>query len=130
MKETLLDGYMMREVKATTLAGQIEMHDRATAFELSDVYGRCSYQKEHAWNYCYNLYRKLQGWDFKIISFNTFQFSVGFYFYSTELHNICFAYITKAHDRFCQLYDYDDYIPAWAIKLMETDASLGIRNDQ
>ena len=104
----------MREVKARALEAQMEMHDRATARDLKDVYGRYSTSKEKAWDYCFDMYCELYGWDFKIISYNTFQFTVGFYFYNKDLGNVCFAYITKDQDRFCQLYDYDGEIPFWA----------------
>lgn len=59
------------------LSGQYEQYKRATATELHDVYGRWSYQKEQAMMWCKNKMYKMGGHDLRVLSANTFQFTVG-----------------------------------------------------
>lgn len=50
---------------------------RLQGYYLSDVYGRCSYQKERAWKYCFEKFANTENAHyFGITSHNTFQFSV------------------------------------------------------
>lgn len=69
----------MTTIKASTKKG-LSMLDRANyneGFKLWDVYGTVSQAKQNAWEYCYSLFCKENGsTNFRIISHNTFSFSV------------------------------------------------------
>ena len=46
-------------------------------YYLQDIYGRCSYNKERAWRYCFEKYCNTDDCHgFGITSHNTFQFTV------------------------------------------------------
>lgn len=65
-------------IKTTTKRGQ-NMLDRSNNWEgynLREVYSSFSFAKERAWDYCRTLCRKEGGRNFRIISHNTFGFSV------------------------------------------------------
>lgn len=68
----------MTIIKAETKKGQsmIERANNCEGYSLHDVYGSFSRAKENAWEYCLNLCHKENGYNFHIISFNTFGFSV------------------------------------------------------
>lgn len=68
----------MTTIKASTKKGA-DMLNRANyneGFRLWDVYGTVSQAKQNAWDYCYNLCNRENGTNFRIISHNTFSFSV------------------------------------------------------
>ena len=64
---------------------------------LRDVYGRYSSAKDKAYRYCSDLFEQMGGECFRIVSANTFQFTVGFEFNSDDGKRY-FAYITKTYD--------------------------------
>ena len=66
--------------------------------ELWRVYGRYSYNKERAFERCWNLCCRLDGEKFAIISHNGFIFTVGFYFTDEETGVLKFFYITPTYD--------------------------------
>lgn len=76
--------YTQKERKRNEECKQFEkMHKRALEngeTSLYKVYGRYSYAKERAEEYCRNAYAALDGKDFAIISHNSFMFTAGFYF--------------------------------------------------
>ena len=74
---------------------------RTSATSLRDVYNSWSYNKEKAYNYCRELYSKYNGENFRILSANTFAFSVGFI--GTIDGQKAFFYITKSDDRYMLL---------------------------
>ena len=77
-------------------------YDSADNFgDLFDVYGTCSAAKRYAMDYCKRLQRERNGYDGRITSHNTFQFSYGFRFLEDGIEKL--MYITKAHDR---VFDY------------------------
>lgn len=78
----------MTTIKSSTKKGW-EMLNRAhhnnEGFNLWDVYGKVSQAKKNAWDYCYSLYCKENGaTDFRIISHNSFTFSVAWDIINTE----------------------------------------------
>lgn len=80
----------------------IKDYERSTAYDLSDVYGRYSQSKANAFRYCEDLYRAVGGIEgIRILSHNTFTFSVGFLFTDKENGHLRFAYITADYDRVC-----------------------------
>ena len=60
------------------LESQYRTYLKSTATELNHVYGRYSSAKESAMNYCKNRMNELNGYGMRILSANTFQFTVGF----------------------------------------------------
>lgn len=69
----------METVKNTTKKGQrfIYAYENSCNYELSDCYGRCSWEKQRAEKWCIEQMKKENGDGFKILSFNTFGFSCG-----------------------------------------------------
>lgn len=74
-------------------------YDNAKYKELWQCYGRCSNAKYKAMEYCKRLQHEKRGYDGRITSFNTFQFSYAFQFVEPDTGAIKLMYITKAHDR-------------------------------
>lgn len=68
---------------------------------LYNYYAKPSCNKIRAMEYCKNLCRTLHGYNLRVIGYNCMQFSVGFEFYEND--KLCFAYITKDYDRFCEI---------------------------
>jgi hypothetical protein len=66
--------------------------------ELWHVYGRFSYAKNRAFEYCEHQKQMFSGYGLKIISHNTFSFSVGFI--GIIDNKEAFIYITKDNDRY------------------------------
>lgn len=83
------------------MQGAMRMHKMSNTYSLNDCYNNYSYAKENAYNYCKDLQTKYNGYDFKIISYNTNQFSVGFYYKNENDNTTRFVYITKSYDREC-----------------------------
>lgn len=69
----------MKTINANTKQGQrfVEGYNRSRYYDLSDCYGRYSWEKERAQAECREMMRKDGGEGFKIIGFNTCQFSCG-----------------------------------------------------
>lgn len=65
---------------------------------LSDCYSTYSSEKFVAFEYCYKLMDKYDGYDLRIIGYNSQRFSVGFI--GMISGHKAFFYITKDHDRF------------------------------
>lgn len=68
---------------------------------LYNCYNNPSYNKVRALEYCNELCNELNGYNLKIIGYNCTQFSVGFTFEQDD--KLCFGYITKDYDRFCEI---------------------------
>lgn len=68
----------MTTIKASTKKGE-NMMNRANHNEgtrLWDIYSKYSANKARAWAYCVDMCNREGGYDFRIISHNTFSFSV------------------------------------------------------
>ena len=65
---------------------------------LWSVYNNYSHAKERAFDYCKNLQEHLNGYDFAIITHNTFIFTAGFYYVDEETGVVSFCYITPKYD--------------------------------
>lgn len=76
----------MVTVKSSTKKGLgfIQSHRRADARTLREVYGRWSSAKERAYEECLGWCRETDGEDFRIISANTYGFSVAWYYTDKE----------------------------------------------
>lgn len=55
----------------------LESYERSTAYRLSDVYTTWSYAKENAYDWCMRKCNNMDGYGFRILSANTFQFTCG-----------------------------------------------------
>ena len=82
--------------------GFYENYKRATARTLSDVYSRYSRAKENALQYCKELQYNMNGYDGRICSANTFQFTYAFQ-YMNESGKHCLAYITRDNNRYFEI---------------------------
>ena len=82
--------------------GFYENYKRATATELWEVYGTHSRAKDEAMQYCRELQYNMNGFDGRICSANTFQFTYAFQ-YVNESGKNCLAYITRDHNRFFEI---------------------------
>ena len=69
-------------------------YQRATARELHQVYSRCSQAKRDAMDRCRRIQAELEGYDGRICSANSWQFSYAFQ-YDDEVGDVCLCYITK-----------------------------------
>lgn len=69
----------MITIKSTTKRGSsfVESYNRSNNYSLRDCYGRYSWNKEKAENDCRRWMIEGNGSGFKIISFNTMQFTCG-----------------------------------------------------
>lgn len=68
----------MTIIKSTTKKGQTMLHnaENKEGIYLWQVYENNSRAKENAWNWCFEQCAKEGGTNFRIISHNTFSFSV------------------------------------------------------
>lgn len=82
--------------------GFYNTYKNATARDLRDVYGRYSYNKVRAVQYCKELQYNMHGYDGRICSANTFAFTYAFQ-YINESGKHCLAYITKDKNRFFEI---------------------------
>lgn len=73
-------------------------YNRSDDTQLNDVYGRYSDKKARAYAYCRNLMLKYDGYDFRIISHNSFMFTCGFMFRDPATNSLMFAYITPTYN--------------------------------
>lgn len=70
---------------------------------LSDVYGRYSDAEERAYDYCMYICNELDGYNFRITSYNTNIFTVAFLF-DMPTGETAMAVITPTHNYYC-VYD-------------------------
>ena len=97
----------MTTIKGTTKKGQamIDRADYNEGFRLSDVYGKVSQAKENAWEYCYSLFCREDGaYNFRIISHNTFNFSVAWDIINQETGELMGVRIETANNSYFVLY--------------------------
>jgi hypothetical protein len=93
---------MMQEVKMNkNYSGIYKSYLNSNKSELYQCYDNYSEYKEDAMNYCKKLCNDYKGYDFKIISYNCMQFSVGFRCLIDDVEN--FVYITKSYDRIMKI---------------------------
>ena len=77
---------------------------KATATTLRDVYSSWSDDKEKAYRRCIQMKVDMNGYDFRIISANTWQFSCGFLYRDGDgVEHL--MYITKGEDNDIRLED-------------------------
>ena len=95
----------MRDIKETynkRIKSAYERHQNSHLYGLSDCYKNPSRNKFDAYLACRNLMRKYEGFDFRIISYNSMIFTVGFFGYLNNRLN--FFYITPENIRYMEIY--------------------------
>ena len=85
----------------STMLNAIKAHTRAYKTNLRECYTTWSNAKDNAFKRCRDLYMQYKGMDFKIISHNLNEFSVGFV--GEYEGQKAFFYITKSHTRVCYI---------------------------
>lgn len=71
-------------------------------YTLRHCYNRPSENKQRAFDYCVDLWRKYDGQQARIIGYNTTQFSFGF-IGSFDGNRPAFFYVTRDYDRYIYL---------------------------
>lgn len=79
-------------------------YNRSHMRNIFQAYKEPSSAKINAFEYCERLCEKYNGYGLKIVSKNTFQFSVGFLF-DDDNEQTYFCYITANYDRYYPLSD-------------------------
>ena len=96
-------------IEVTTKSGRemmlyhYEQWQMSNATHLWDVYDKFSRNKVRAMDYCEELVYKFHGRDLRILSHNSYTFTVGFEFPHPETGVLCFAYITPSYNRYIEL---------------------------
>lgn len=92
-------GYL-KEVTAPKEKQHILYKDYHTYSNLSECYSSYSWKKAGAFNYCRRLCYALNGYNLRIVSHNSWSFSVKFEFVHPDTGALCTAYITRTYNRF------------------------------
>ena len=80
------------------MAEKLRQYSQSNLYSLNQCYLKHSNAKNNAFSYCLNLMRKYKGTDLRILSYNTFHFSVGFI--GEYEGQKAFFYITPNYDRY------------------------------
>lgn len=92
-----------RKSEREMLEYQYKIWNRSNDTELYHVYGKFSANKARAFERCKELMYKYGGRGLRILSHNSFSFTVGFEFPHPETGVLCFAYITPSYDRYIEV---------------------------
>ena len=81
----------MTKLKRNTQKARRFIKDYWTSsrYNLDDCYNNYSYAKENAYDYCINKQSKMNGYDGRILSYNTFVFTYAFMTDDNKLIVIC-----------------------------------------
>ena len=85
----------------------LRAHERARTTTLKECYDRWSWEKENAFNKCKSKCQELKGYDFKIISHNGWQFTIGFYYIEQD-NKVMFHYESSKSKKDIELKEYKD----------------------
>ena len=95
----------MRDIKETynkRIKSAYEQHQNSRLYVLNDCYKNPSTTKFDIFSECRQLMRKYDGFDLRIIGYNSMIFTVGFFGYINKRLN--FFYITPEHIRYMEIY--------------------------
>lgn len=92
-----------RNSERETMEYQYRLWKRSNDTELYHVYGKFSRAKINAMDRCKGLMHTYGGRGLRILSHNSFSFTVGFEFPHPETGVLCFAYITPSYDRWIEV---------------------------
>lgn len=79
----------------------VEAHKRAIYTELSQAYAKASSEKCNAFNYCKSKQKELDGFNFRITSYNTHYFTAAFQFIDKDTGVLRLYYIARDYDYVC-----------------------------
>ena len=81
----------MTKLKRNTKKARIFIKEYWTSnrYHLDDCYNNYSYAKENAFDYCINKQNKMNGYDGRILTYNTFVFTYAFMTDDNKLIVIC-----------------------------------------
>ena len=81
----------MIKLKRNTQKAKLFIKDywTSTRYNLDDCYNNYSYAKQNAYNYCINKMQKMNGYDGRILTYNTFVFTYAFMTDDNKLIVIC-----------------------------------------
>lgn len=88
----------MTHANTQTLRDAYHRYTKSHTYTLEQAYTNHSRAKQYAWDYCRELEHKYNGYNLKIIGFNSQTFSVGFIGKIGDKD--AFFYITRDYDRF------------------------------
>ena len=71
---------------------------KSSNYSLFDAYESVSRKKWEAWEHCEALCKEHGGWDLKVISHNSWQFTAGFEFTNPATGAIALCIITKSDE--------------------------------
>lgn len=70
----------------------------STNYSLRQVYTSYSVEKENAWGYCVDMCVRFGGEHLRIISYNRYMFTAGFFYTDKQTGVEMFCYITPTYD--------------------------------
>ena len=81
----------MTKLKRNTQKARIFIKEywNSSRYNLDDCYNNYSYAKERAYDYCINKMQEMNGYDGRILSYNTFVFVYAFMTSDNKLIVIC-----------------------------------------
>lgn len=83
------------------IRGAYIQYQNSSNGSLNDVYKKYSHRKKSGYEYCVKLMNEYHGSDLRILSYSTYEFTVGFIGYIENKKY--FFYITRDYDRAMQL---------------------------
>lgn len=75
-----------------------QMYLDSNDYSLFNVYESVSRNKWSAWEHCETVCKEHDGWDLKILSHNTWQFTAGFEFENPETGAVALYIITESRE--------------------------------
>ena len=84
---------------------------RSTDNSLFDAYDNVSKAKWKAWEHCEAVCKEHDGWDLKVISHNSFQFTAGFEFENPKTGAVSLYIITKSDE-----FAFEEWFEQGAVK--------------
>lgn len=89
-------------IKTTTLNKDEQRYQQkyldSNDYSLFDVYESVSRKKWEAWEHCEAVCKEHKGWNLKVLSYNSWQFTAGFKFENPETGAISLYIITKSRE--------------------------------
>lgn len=90
-----------RAAEAAYKSYDSEWGRRRACRDIYEAYDNPSLAKVRAFQYCLQLCREHDGYDFRIIGHNCMTFSFGFKYTGKNTGRDCFAFITRDYDSYC-----------------------------
>lgn len=94
----LTNDFKLHPRKRVNATPKTDWAGRPMPKKLSECYGSYSNDKQRAYNYCVDLCKKYDGFNFCITGYNTFTFTVSFDFMHPETGEYMRAIITRDYN--------------------------------